>query len=564
MIIDIIQNIVKECFESQNYNINVRVIISNRPELCDYQCDNSFQLASTLHTSPFMIASQICEIINNRQDFAKYFKKVEPYNPGFINITLSDEFINEQLNKQISSKNYNLNFANPSDLYFLDYGGPNIAKPLHVGHLRSAIVGESIKRIIQFAGGKTISDVHWGDYGLQMGQVIYGMQQENISLQDVTLSDLERIYPKMSALCKEDENIKEICAQITKELQDGNKVYQEYYKKIFELSSADIKRIYKYIDVSFDLYKGEFDASKYLPELFEKYFKEGKIIQSQGAYVIPLSDNMEEEPPVLFRKSNGAYLYASTDIGTIYEREKDYHPTNIIYIADARQELHFKSVFKACKILELANDVNFEFCGFGTINGADGKPFKTRAGSAPKLDSLFSEVKDVLTQEKESNKEISQKDLDIMVNAVIKFADLQNHRAKDYIFDIQKFSKFVGKTGPYILYTYLRINKMLNDLNISPKTLSNTIYNEIDRELRVYLLKLEQYFARAFEMRLPSYICDYLYNLCNIANGFYENNRLSTEKDEDKKQEFVSILFHTKNVIKTLLNLIMIDTPSKM
>jgi len=566
MIINTIKTKIQQGFEKAQIQCDtIKVTHSNRPELCDYQCDNAFQIANQLKTSPMEIAQKICDAIKGLPDFAKYFKNVEPCKPGFINISVSNEFINDNINTQMQSKNFGLQLANPNDLYFIDYGGPNIAKPLHVGHLRSAIVGESIKRIINFVGGKTVSDVHWGDYGLQIGQVIYGLKQENISPQNITLNDLERIYPAMSGLCKENEEIKEICAKIIKDIQDGSKEYDEYLKVIFDLSITDIKRIYKYLDVSFDMYKGESDTYPYLNMLFDKFQNEGHLQFSQGAYVIPISTpDDENNPPVVFRKSNGAYLYASTDIGSIYEREKDYHPTHMIYVADIRQELHFNSVFKASQITGLAKGVNFEFCGFGTVNGKDGKPFKTRAGSAPKLDTLFTQVKETLITEKESNKDMSQEDMDILVNAVIKFADLQNHRAKDYIFDIEKFSKIVGKTGPYILYSYLRINKMLNDLNIEPTTLTSNIYNDIDRDLRIYLLKLEQAVSKAFEFRLPSYICDYVYNLCNLSNSFYETNRLSTETNEIKKQDYITLLHHTRNVLKQLLSLLVINTPTKM
>lgn len=566
MIINTVKTIIEQGFKQASVECDdINVSYSNRPDLCDYQCNNAFKIANELKLNPMELAQKICDAVKSLPNYSQYFKNIEPCKPGFINISVSNEFINNNLNKQMQDKNFGMQLANPDDLYFLDYGGPNIAKPLHVGHLRSAIVGESIKRIINFVGGKTVSDVHFGDYGLQIGQVIYGLKQENLTPENTTLTDLERIYPHMSGLCKENEEVKEKCANIIKEIQDGSKEYDEYIKVIFDLSITDIKSIYKYLDVSFDLYKGESDTYPYLNMLFEKFNADGNLQLSQGAYVIPISHpDDQNNPPVVFKKSNGAYLYASTDIGSIYERERDYNPTHMIYVADIRQDLHFKSVFKACDVVGLAKNASFEFCGFGTVNGKDGKPFKTRAGSAPKLDSLFEQVKETLINEKESNKEMSQSDLDILVNATIKFADLQNHREKDYIFDIEKFAKVVGKTGPYVLYSYLRLNKMLNDLNIKPTILSDKVYNEVDRELRVYLLKLEQAVSKAFEFRLPSYICDYVYNLCNISNSFYETNRLATETDEQKKQDYVTLLYHTKNVLKTLLNLIVIDVPTKM
>lgn len=564
MIINLLEKILKETLEELNYQLkSVKVIRSNRPDLCDYQCDDTFKLAKMYHKSPMMIGNEIVDYIkssNNNQ----YFKNIEFVNPGFINITLSDSIINDLIIKMNSSDNFNIIKPEKQETFFIDYGGPNIAKPLHVGHLRPAIIGESIKRIIDFKGHKTISDVHYGDFGLQIGQVIYGIKQRNLNLEDVTLDDLNEIYPSMSKLCKEDENIKDICAKITKDLQDGDNTYYEMYKKIKELSANDIKRIYKYLSVDFDLWYGEMDSRKYIP-MVEKILKEKDLLKvSDGALVVDVKDenDTKEIPPLIFKKSNGAYLYGSTDMATLYQREQDFHPDHILYVTDLRQSLHFTQVFRASHKANIT-DAKLEHLGFGTINGIDGKPYKTRSGETPKLDYLFEEVKEAFISKKEENQDMIDEDINKLVNSIIKYADLQNNRERDYIFDITKFSEVIGKTGPYILYTYLRINKILNSEDNSNE-LSNKIYNKQDRDLRLELINLELAIDASFESRNSCFIADYLYNLCVIVNAFYQNNHISNLEDVINKQDWLFVLSVTRNLIKKLLELLIIDVPTKM
>ncbi len=565
MVIEKLKNILNIAFKDAGFECDCEVIESNRPELCNYQCDSSFKLAKIYKTAPMAIGNKVVEELKKLDNFNNYFEKAEFANPGFINLTLSDKFINECLVVINTAENLGLKEQN-AKTYFLDYGGPNIAKPLHVGHLRSAIVGESCKRILQFAGHKTISDVHLGDYGLQIGEVIYGLKEKNIAPEDITLELLESIYPEMSARCKEDEKLKETCALITKELQDGNQEHQKYFKPICEISGNDIKRLYRYLGVSFDIWGGESDAYKYLPTLFEKYLSEGKLILSEGAYVIPVSKETDtkELPPLIFRKSNGAYLYGSTDLATIYERLLNYKIDHFLYFTDNRQSLHFNQVFRSAEILGLAPESMFTHCPFGTVNGTDGKPFKTRAGNSPKLDGLFAQVKQVLKESKEGLENATEQDLDILVNSIIKFADLQNNREKDYIFDIEKFSKISGKTGPYILYTYLRLNKILESENLNNIKLSLLPKNKTDKELRLALITLDKYFTRAVQEKMPSHICEYIYNICNIANSFYENNRIKNEQNQEVKNDWLYLIKTTTTILKNMLNLLAINIPSIM
>lgn len=560
-----LEEILNTAFKNSGYGCDCSVVESNRPELCDYQCDNAFKLAKEYRCAPFVIANKVVDELKKLDNIDNFFSKVDFVNPGFINLTLSDKFINESLQSMYTSENFGLK-TDSVKTYFLDYGGPNIAKPLHVGHLRSAIVGESVKRLLNFAGHKTICDVHLGDYGLQIGEVIYGLKEKNIAPKDVTLELLDVLYPEMSARCKDDETLKEQCALITKELQDGNIEHAEYWKVICEISGNDIKRIYKYLDVSFDIWGGESDSYKYLPNLFEKYVKDNKLIPSDGAYVIPIAKETDskELPPLIFRKSNGAYLYGSTDIATIYERQRNYNIDHFLYFTDLRQSLHFEQVFRSCEILGLANRHMFTHCPFGTVNGTDGKPFKTRAGNSPKLDGLFKQVKDTLIANKEGLENSKEEDLDILVNSIIKFADLQNNRERDYIFDIEKFSKISGKTGPYVLYTYLRLNKILQNEDLSNIKLSLCEKTKTDRELRIALLCLYKYFNKAVQEKMPSYICEYIYNICNIANTFYENNRIKSQENQEIKNDWLYLIRLTTKILKDLLNILAINIPSVM
>lgn len=565
VIINIIEEKLQKVLDNLGYEMPAKIIVSNRKDLCDYQFDGSFSYAKVLHKSPIEISETIVKMWESIYKEDTSLKKIEAVKPGFINFTLSDEFINETLNKMNEEPKFGIKMPK-SETIVIDYGGPNIAKPLHVGHLRSAIVGESIKRILEYCGHNVISDVHLGDYGLQIGQVIYGLKKENIELEDITIDILDRIYPSMSALCKSDESVKEECARITKELQDGNAEYHKYFKRIKELSSKDIKRIYDYLDVHFDYWYGEADAYKYISKVTEELETKKILETSEGAKIVNVikeSDDLEV-PPLIYQKQNGAYLYGTTDLATIYQRIEDYHPNRILYVTDLRQALHFKQVFRVCEKLGYTKNTTFEHLGFGTVNGSDGKPYKTRAGSAPKLDSLFKETKEAFLVSNPKNDEMDESDLDILVNAIIKFADLQNNREKDYIFDINKFSTVVGKTGPYILYTYLRINSILEKEEYSILRLNKEVYNETDRCLRIKLLELENTLKYSLDTRLPSVLANYLYEICVNMNAFYEKNHINNLEDKNKKENWLFLLNLANKILKEMLELLSIKIPKKM
>lgn len=548
-----------------NKDTNAEILVSNRPDLCDYQYNGTFEIAKSLHQTPYDIGLKIAEELNKNEDALTKFSKIECVRPGFINFTLTDSYINECLNKMTSENKFNITLPKQEKIV-IDYGGANVAKPLHVGHLRPAIVGESIKRLLKYMNQEVISDVHLGDYGLQIGQVIYGLKQENILPNEITLDILSTLYPKISSLCKEDASIKEICANITKELQDGHVEYQEYFKKILEISKEDIKKMYDYLGASFDLWLGESDSYAFVPEVTKSLEREGLLKISEGAKVVEVAEETDkiEIPPLIFQKSNGAYLYGTTDLATLWQRQKDYQPDKVLYVADSRQNLHFTQVFRVAKKIEETKNIDCEFLGLGTINGGDGKPFKTRAGNTPRLEELFKETKEIFLNNESHNTEYEKDDLKKIVSSIIKFADLQNNREKEYIFDIEKFSKTTGKTGPYILYTYVRTKKIIKNKESLVDNLSKTIYNVHDRSLRLKILELDEILNYAFKTRMPSVIANYLYEICVLVNAFYENNHINNLEDNDKKRDWITLLSLTLDIIKDLLDILVMEIPSKM
>lgn len=528
----------------------------------DYQINSVFMIAKDKHVNPKEIGEMIESKINEQPDVKDYFRKVEFVMPGFINLFVSDKLINKHINSYIT--NGFVEKTDSKDVYFLDYGGPNVAKPLHIGHLRPAIIGESIKRILNLKGYKTIVDVHLGDYGLQIGEVIYGLKKENIPLSELNIDLLNRIYPEMSALAKSDEEVYNECKKITSELQKGNIEYKEYFKKIKEVSVDDIKRLYNYLGVSFDLWLGESDSEPYIPKLMNELESRNLIVVDQGAKIVNVKQDTDkkEMPPVIVEKSDGSAIYATTDLATIMERVEKYDPKYILYVVDARQSLHFEGVFRIAKML--GYDTNLEHIPFGTINGSDGKPFKTRSGETLKLDELIKNTKEIFLNKREENKSMSEEDLDKIVNAIIKYADLQNNREKSYNFDISKFSDVSGKTGPYILYSALRIRKIINSFNYNKGNVSEVIYNDIDRSLRLKLLDFNKYLDKSIEDRLPSIIGEYVYDLANLLNSFYQNINISKITDENMKNDYLNVLDLSFNILKECLDLLIIELPSEM
>lgn len=558
MLNDIIK-FLKPIFEELDLGDYLKVSSSDK---ADFQINSVFQIAKDKHVAPKEIGEMLASKINENDNVSDYFSKVEFVMPGFINLFVSDKLINKHINEYIT--NGFVEKTTNNDVYFLDYGGPNVAKPLHIGHLRPAIIGESIKRILNLKGYKTIGDVHLGDYGLQIGEVIYGLKKENISLSELNIDLLNRIYPQMSALAKSDEEVYNECKRITSELQKGNAEYKEYYKKIKEVSVNDIKRLYDYLGVSFDLWLGESDSEPYIPKLMNELESRNLVVVDQGAKIVNIKRDTDkkEMPPVIVEKSDGSAIYATTDLATIMQRVEKYDPKYILYVVDARQSLHFEGVFRIAQMLGYTN--NLEHIAFGTINGSDGKPFKTRSGETLKLDELINNTKEIFLSKREENKNMSSVDLDKIVNSIIKYADLQNNREKSYNFDIAKFSEVSGKTGPYILYSALRIRKILTTNTFNKGNVSDTIYNDIDKNLRLKLLDFNKYLDKAIEDRLPSVIAEYVYDLANLLNSFYQNINISKIEDETMKNDYLNILDLSFNVLKECLDLLIIELPSEM
>ena len=558
MLNDIIK-FLKPIFEELELGDYLKVSSSDK---ADFQINSVFQIAKDKRVAPKEIGEMLASKINENDNVSDYFSKVEFVMPGFINLFVSDKLINKHINEYIT--NGFVEKTTNNDVYFLDYGGPNVAKPLHIGHLRPAIIGESIKRILNLKGYKTIGDVHLGDYGLQIGEVIYGLKKENISLSELNIDLLNRIYPQMSALAKSDEEVYNECKRITSELQKGNAEYKEYYKKIKEVSVNDIKRLYDYLGVSFDLWLGESDSEPYIPKLMNELESRNLVVVDQGAKIVNIKRDTDkkEMPPVIVEKSDGSAIYATTDLATIMQRVEKYDPKYILYVVDARQSLHFEGVFRIAQMLGYTN--NLEHIAFGTINGSDGKPFKTRSGETLKLDELINNTKEIFLSKREENKNMSSVDLDKTVNSIIKYADLQNNREKSYNFDIAKFSEVSGKTGPYILYSALRIRKILTTNTFNKGNVSDTIYNDIDKNLRLKLLDFNKYLDKAIEDRLPSVIAEYVYDLANLLNSFYQNINISKIEDETMKNDYLNILDLSFNVLKECLDLLIIELPSEM
>ena len=560
-----INKIIEELFIKNGIE-DIKVSKSNRPDLCDYQSNDIFKIAKKEGKSPIEVGKEVELKINDIKNFNDYFESVQFVAPGFLNIKINNNFICNVLRKMSNDNKFNIQLPEKSETFVVDYCGANVAKPLHVGHMRTTIVGESIARIIRFMGHKTICDVHLGDYGLQIGEVIYAILEDKIPLEDIDINYLDVAYPRMSARCKEDEKLKEEWARITKELQDGNEEYRKLWEKILDVSVEDIKKNCDYLGAKFDYWYGESDAYPYIPKIEKILNEKGLLRQSEGALVVDVEEptDKKEIPPLLFKKSNGAYLYASTDLACLLQRKEDFNPDHVLYVTDLRQALHFEQVFRTIEKCGIFKRTQLEHLGYGTVNGLDGKPFKTREGTAPKLESLYNDIKEIFISKKEENKNLSNEDLDKIVNSILKYGDLQNSKEKDYIFNIEKFSDTIGKTGPYILYTYLRVNKILKDNCYTQKDLSSKIYNESDRNLRMKLFDLEDYIYLAYNNRNPFYLADYVYDLCLSVNNFYQNNNISNLTDEENKNDWLYVLNLSNRIIKEVLDLLVIQIPSKM
>ena len=576
----------EKAFEQNEYDKKLgKVVVSNRPDLCQYQCNGAMAGAKLYHKAPIMIANQVVESLQDNE----MFESVEAVMPGFINIKLNSEFVAKYLNDMKEADKYGCENKAPETIV-IDYGGANVAKPLHVGHLRSAVIGESVKRIERFMGNKVISDVHLGDWGLQMGLIITELECRKPDLvyfdesytgeypeeAPFTISELEEIYPCASAKSKVDEEFKEKAHQATLKLQSGYAPYTAIWKHIMKVSVEDLKKNYGNLNVDFDLWKGESDAQPYIPGLIQDLIDKKLAYESQGALVVDISkeDDTKELPPCIVRKSDGAALYATSDLATIIQREQDYKPNHYIYVADKRQELHFTQVFRVSKKANIVDEnTKMEFLGFGTMNGKDGKPFKTRDGGVMRLESLIAQINKAVYDKIMENRTVSEEEANntakIVGLAALKYGDLSNQASKDYIFDIDRFASFEGNTGPYILYTIVRIKSILEkykaesgnaDVNLP---VINTD-NGSQMQLMLEVAKFNEIIENAAEELAPHKICSYVYDLSNAFNRFYHETKILAEEDQTKKAGYIALINLTINVLEQCIDLLGFSAPDRM
>lgn len=592
-ILDLITDEVTKAFTDCGYDAKYgKVTLSNRPDLCEYQCNGAMAAAKEYKKAPFMIADEVAAKLAE----TSMFSMAESVKPGFLNLKLDETFLASYVaDMQADEGRFGCEKAENPKTIMIDYGGPNVAKPLHVGHLRSAIIGESIKRIGKFVGHKVIGDVHLGDWGLQMGLIITELklrQPELVYFDEnfegeypkeapFTISELEEIYPTASKKSKEDEAYKESAMQATYELQNGRKGYQALLSHILNVSVTDLKKNYENLNVSFELWKGESDAQPYIPAMVQKMKDDGFAYVSDGALVVDVKEDTDtkEIPPCMILKSDGASLYNTTDLATIVWREEDYDPDEIIYVVDKRQELHFVQVFRCARKTGLVKpETELKFLGFGTMNGKDGKPFKTRDGGVMRLEYLVSEIDNEMlkkiteNQKSKENLGISEEEAKetakTVALAAIKYGDLSNQASKDYIFDIDRFTSFEGNTGPYILYTIVRIKSILHkyhDLGKSAEgAVITSVYSESEKNLMLEISKFNAVIDGAFADTAPHKICSYIYDLANAFNSFYHETKIMSEEDETVQKSYIRLLELTKSVLETSINLLGFSAPERM
>ena len=581
-LLTIISEHVSSAFLAAGYESSYgRVTVSNRPDLCEYQCNGAMPAAKAYHKAPIQIANDVA--VQLRDDAA--FSEVQAAAPGFLNLRLAPAFLAKYLEQTRTAPRFGVAWDPKAGTVVVDYGGANVAKPLHIGHLRSAIIGESIKRIQHFFGNETVGDTHLGDWGLQMGLVIAALQDQQPELcyfdetytgeypaePPFTISDLERIYPAASARSKEDEAFARRAHDATYELQQGRPGYMALWRHIMAVSKADLRKNYDKLGVSFEVWLGESDAQPYIPPMLEEMRQSGLLVESEGAQVIEVQEptDTKEVPPCIIMKSDGATLYATTDLATIRQRMETWKPDRILYVVDKRQSLHFEQVFRAARKAGLVQpETELRHIGYGTMNGKDGKPFKTRAGGVMRLETLINEITDFVRAKVEENKLVTGDDVaDTTAKialAALKYGDLMNAPTKDYIFDIDRFAAFEGNTGPYILYTIVRIKSILGRYGAWEELPITAPETPEAKDLMLALTRLPDALELAYRDCAPNAICAYIYELAGFANKFYHETRILTEEDAEKQKGYIALIGLTKRVLETCIDLLGFEAPEKM
>ena len=580
-ILDIITAKMQKAFADAGYDAAFgRVTVSNRPDLCEYQCNGALAAAKQYKCAPIAIANAVAEKLE-KADFAM----IEAVMPGFINLKLSDAFLQNYLEGMRTAPDFGVEKFGAGKTVVVDYGGPNVAKPLHIGHLRSAIIGESIKRLFKFFGYNAIGDIHLGDWGLQMGLIISELQERQPELvyfdenftgpypeeAPFTITELEEIYPAASAKKKENEEFAEKAHTATYELQQGRPGYRALWQHIMRLSLADMRKIYDNLNVHFEAWLGESDADPYIPAMVEDMKARGIAVQSEGAWVIPVAkeDDKKEVPPCILVKSDGSAIYATTDLATMVQRMQDFKPDRMFYITDKRQSLHFEQVFRAAKKAGiLPESYLVEHLGFGTMNGADGKPFKTRDGGVMRLEVLIKEMTDFVRAKVVENKIVDESEVEATTQkiamAALKYGDLSNQPTKDYVFDMDRFAAFEGNTGPYILYTIVRIKSILAKYGAWENLPIQEPANVYAKELMLAITKAGPALEAALASAAPNLICAYIYDLAGAVNKFYHETRILTEEDKALQAGYISLIGLAKQVLETCIDILGFSAPEKM
>ncbi|GCA65836.1 arginine--tRNA ligase [Mediterraneibacter butyricigenes] len=581
-----ITSCLEEAFEKAGYDKALaKVTVSNRPDLCEYQCNGAMAGAKKYKKAPFMIADDVVEQLK----YQPMFEKAESVKPGFINLTLSPSFVSEYVAQMAEDEKLGAQMEAEPKKIMIDYGGPNVAKPLHVGHLRSAIIGESIKRIQRFVGNDVTGDIHLGDWGYQMGLIITELKKRQPDLvyfdenykgeypteAPFTIGELEEIYPTASAYAKEHEEYREEALHATYLLQNGYPGYRAIWKHIMAVSVADLKKNYAKLHVEFDLWKGEADAQAYIPGMVERLKEEGYAHLDDGALVVDVKEETDtkEIPPCMILKSDGAALYDTTDLATLVEREEKYDPDEVIYVVDKRQELHFVQVFRCAKKTGIVKpEVDLKFLGFGTMNGKDGKPFKTREGGVMRLENLIREIEEEMYKKIQENRTVSEEEAKKIAETVglaaIKYGDLSNQASKDYVFDVDRFTSFEGNTGPYILYTIVRIKSILakykeTNGDLTDLKLLDPI-SKIEKDLMLEVGKFNEMIQNVSQENAPHKICAYIYDLANTFNRFYHETKILSEEEEARKKSYLALLDVTRRVLECCIDLLGFEAPERM
>ena len=579
-ILDIITEKMQAAFESAGYDRSYgRVTVSNRPDLCEYQCNGALAAAKQYHRAPIQIAQAVVEKLN-----AEDYSLVEAVNPGFINLKLSGHFLKEYLEAMRTAPKFGVTQIGAGKTIVVDYGGANVAKPLHIGHLRPAIIGESLKRLYRYLGYNAIGDVHLGDWGLQMGLIIAELSERQPELPyfdpdftgeypkeaPFTVSDLEEIYPTASAK-KADPAFSRKAHQATLELQQGRRGYRALWRHIMNVSVADLKKNYDKLDVHFEKWLGESDADPYIPAMVEDMKARGIAVLSEGAWVIPVAQpgDKKEMPPCILVKSDGSSIYATTDLATLVQRMRDWHPDKVLYVTDKRQNLHFEQVFRAARKAGIVPDTTeLEHVGFGTMNGKDGKPFKTRDGGVLRLETLISDMTDFVRAKVVENRIVEPEEVEPttakIAMAALKYGDLSNQPTKDYNFDMERFAAFEGNTGPYILYTIVRIKSILSRYGEWENLPIQEPANDYAKELMLAITKFSPALDSALKTSSPNLICAYIYELSGCVNKFYHETPILKEPDENVKAGHIALIGLAKNILEASIDLLGFSAPEKM